>query len=248
MIYKAHIFKCNNSDCEIRKGENSLKSRYSRKKSVDTNKSNKKEAPILRFQNKDYVFSIQSIIILILGSPTLSLYVYLFLELEINSWIQEIVAKQAVFLFNNIFNFNLKVIFSLEEVIPWKIFNPRTGGSFYITGLCSAIQVYSIFIGVIVCIPHSKALESRCNIMLRKVIILTFLIVLIYFINIFRIILILYFDDMGIFVEDIHFFLNYLSGFIAAIIFLIFLYKYIPEFFLSIIYFYKIYIRNRYFT
>ncbi|MFW9877405.1 MAG: hypothetical protein ACFFG0_30315 [Candidatus Thorarchaeota archaeon] len=153
-----------------------------------------------------------------------------------NFWLQEIIAKQAVFLSNNLFNMNLLVLFNPKEKWPWKILLPQTNSTLTIGTMCTAGHIFSIIIGLIICIPHSQDSITKEDIVWRKTKTIISLIGIIYILNLLRIIIIIILNDIGFLLEKLHSFSNYLSAIIAAFIFFFFVYKWIPEFFLSIYY------------
>jgi len=201
----------------------------------------KNEKPILQFNGKKYVFSSKSIIFFLFCGPVISISLYMFLNMRSNYWLQEIITKQAVFLLNNLFNMNSLVSFNPKEKWPWKIFIPQTNSTLSIGTMCAAGHIFSIMIGLIICIPHSQDSITRKDTVWRKTKTLIFLIGIIYLLNLLRIILVIILSDFGFLLESLHSFSNYISAIIAAFIFFLFLYKWIPEFFISIYYLYPLF-------
>ena len=200
---------------------------------------------ILRFNGKKYIFYLRSIIVFLIGGPLISFLIYLFLSVRFNFWIQEILTKQAVFLLNNIFNINSVALFNPNEIDPWQIFIPQNNNYLTIGAMCAAVHIFSIFIGLIIFIPHSQDSVVKEDIIWRKSKTLIVLIGIIYIMNLLRITLIILLNYNGLSLEFIHNFSNYLSGSIAALIFFIFIYKWIPEFFISIYYLYPLFTNNQ---
>ena len=196
----------------------------------------RESSSIICFNNKEYFFSIKGILLFLTAGPLCVLLLYLFLEMDINDWLKEFIAKQTSFFLNLIGNANAQAIYTPLENPPWKIYISYYNMNFYISTWCTAAHIFSIFIGIIIFIPHPKNHETRKGIIWRKIKVITFLLVIIYIGNLFRIIILLGSALAGINWEFIHQFLNLISGILAAIIFIITVYKTLPEFFISIYY------------
>jgi len=199
---------------------------------------------ILKLDEKYYIFSIKSITILLIGSPLLFYFFYIFFHTDANNWLEEIATKQTVFILNIIFDIKSQVVFSSEEEIPWMILILQKENIFFITRACTAVHAFSIFGAIIILIPHSQNQATREDIIWRKTKALTFSIIAIYILNILRLILLIYLNYIGIPLEPIHMALNYLSGIVGALIFMILLYKWTPEFYVSIYYMYRLIIQK----
>lgn len=199
-------------------------------------KSGRENYSIIYFNKKEYSFSIKGILFFLIAGPLCSLLFYLFLEMDINDWLKEFIAKQTSFFLNLIGNVNAQAIYTPLESHPWKIYISSMNMNFFISTWCTAAHIFSIFIGIIIFIPHPKNHETRKGIIWRKIKVITFLLVIIYIGNLFRIIILLGSALAGIDWEFIHQFLNLMSGILAAIIFIITVYKTLPEFFISIYY------------
>jgi len=65
---------------------------------------------IINLDGKMYKFSTTQIIILILGTPLISLLIYFFLQLKINYWIYEFTSMQISFILNSLFGFYLYLL------------------------------------------------------------------------------------------------------------------------------------------
>ena len=137
-------------------------------------------------------------------------------------------------------NVDSQAIHAPLEPHPWKVFISNINMNFYISTWCTAAQVFSIFIGIIIFIPHSKNQERKKEIVRRKIKAIIFLIVVIYIWNLICIISLLSSALIGIDWEFIHQFFNLTSGILAATIFIITIYKTLPEFFISIFYLYSV--------
>ncbi len=208
-------------------------------------KENQNEAfslhrPILNLNGKAYKFSNLQIMNLIVGSPLLSILIYLFLSLKINYWIYEFTSIQISFFLNSIFNMNSTVIISSDHntfptiMIP----NHPFEGKYSITPNCLAAHIFSILIGIILFIPSSKDPSSKNNFIWRKIKTLIVSVGGIHILNIIRILFLLFFNFKGIPFEFIHESLFFLSAIIAALFVFILLKNWLPELFISIYYLY----------
>ncbi|MFX1364453.1 MAG: hypothetical protein ACFFCE_04865 [Promethearchaeota archaeon] len=110
--------------------------------------------------------------------------------------------------------------------------------------MCAAVHIFSIYIVLIIFIPHSQDPSEKEDIIWRKSKILIISIGIIYILNLLRISLAISFLCSGSSSNFIHNLLNYFSGCIAALISIIFIYKWIPEFFISIYYLYPLFTSN----
>jgi len=189
--------------------------------------------PILKLDEKEYSFKTYSIILFLIGAPLLSFFLILFFNLEINNWTREIIAKQTVFILNQFFGMETQTIFNNDE---WILIIPRLEKNLIISLWCTSFHIISIFISVIIFIPHSQEYTSRKDINIRKTKALTILIAIVYIGNLIRLILFLYLTNIGFPWDSTHLFINYLTGFLAAILFILILYFWLPEIFISIYY------------
>ena len=203
-------------------------------------KPNREDISIIDFNHKVYSFSINGILLFLIAGPLCSIFIYLFLEMGVNNWLKEFVASQTSFLLNLMENVDSQAIYTPSEPYPWKIYIPSIDINFYISTWCTAAHIFSIFIGFIIFIPHSKKQETKKGIILRKIKATVLLIVIVYIGNLFRLILLLGLASTGINWEVLHQIFNIISGILAAIIFIITIYKFLPEFFLSIYHLYSI--------
>ncbi|GAG85825.1 unnamed protein product [marine sediment metagenome] len=110
----------------------------------------------LSFNKNKYSFSLKGTFLFLIGGPLLSLLFYLFLELGINDWLKEIVAKQTSLFLNLIGDVNAQAIYTPVENISWKIYIPSINMSFYISTWCTGAHIVSLFIGTIFFVPQSK--------------------------------------------------------------------------------------------
>lgn len=160
--------------------------------------------------------------------------------MDINDWLKEFIAKQTSYFLNLVGNVNAQAIYTPLEPHPWKIYIASINMNFFISTWCTAAHIFSIFISTIIFIPYSKNLETRKIIIWRKIKVILFLIAVIYSGNLIRIILLLGSALTGVSWQLLHQFLNLSSGILAATIFIITIYKTLPEYFLSIYYLYSV--------
>lgn len=195
--------------------------------------------PVIEYENRKYIFSIKSLIILAIAAPISAYLIYLFFDTPINYWLHEIVVKQTVYFLNLFFNMGAEAIY-----IPgggkyyWlfsipSTFKPRS--PIYFETFCTGVQAIVVFIGIIVFSPHSQDASTREDIIWRKTKALIISSLIFYVVNIIRMLIQIELYYIGYEWADIHFSISAASSFIAAIIVLL-LHKWIPEFILSIIY------------
>ena len=201
----------------------------------------------LNFYGKNYSFSLFSITTLILGGPILCAFIFIFLSMRINYWLYELTAKQIAFILNYIFNVNCQVIIYNEQNFFPTILIPNHpfSGNFSITTECIAAHVFSIFIGLIVCVPASEDPLSKEDFNWRKTKILIVSVSVIHILNIFRIALLLFFHFHGIPFEFIHQSLFFITAIVGALFFTFLLHKWLPEIFISIYYIYPLISQRR---
>ncbi|MHA1280910.1 MAG: archaeosortase H [Promethearchaeota archaeon] len=190
--------------------------------------------PIIEFEGRRYYFSLNSLIILTIGTPILSYLIYIFFDIEFNHWLHEIVVKQTVFFLNLIFNMGAKAVYIGGGTYPWMFQIPGRGGIYFET-FCTGVQAIAVFCGIIICTPHSQDPIAKSDIIWRKTKSLIVSSVVFYVVNIIRMLIQLELYYIGYEWADIHYSISAASSFIAAIIILL-LHKWIPEFIISIIY------------
>ncbi|MHA1292328.1 MAG: archaeosortase H [Promethearchaeota archaeon] len=201
---------------------------------MTNNEKPKKKRPIIEFEGKKYIFSNRSLLILIIGTPLLSILIYMFFDNQANYWLHEIVVKQTVFFLNLFFNMGASAHYAPVGKYHWYFSIPGRPGIFFET-FCTGIQAICVFAGIIICTPHSQDPYTNEDIIWRKTKSLVVSSFLFYVVNIIRMIIQLYLYYLGYAWEDIHYSISAASSFIAAIIILL-LHKWIPEFIISIIY------------
>jgi len=198
------------------------------------NKKIKREKPVIEFEGKKYVFSINSLLILVIGAPLLSYLIYMFFDSEVNYWLHEIVVKQTTFLLNLLFNMGVTLEYYPTGDYHWYYDIPEKGTIGFET-FCTGIQAIAVFAGIIICTPHSQDPETNEDIIWRKTKALIASSLIFYIVNILRMLIQLYLYFLGYAWEDIHYSISAASSFIAVIIILL-LHKWMPEFIISIIY------------
>jgi len=197
-------------------------------------------SPIIEYNNKKYIFSGRSIILLAVGAVVSALLIYYFFNLQLNYWLHEIVVKQTVFFLNLIFGMGAEAGYIpggttvSGNVMEW-FFEIPGRQSIYFETFCTGIQAICIFAGIILFTPHSKDPETNRDILWRKTKSLILSSAIFYVVNIIRMLIQIYLYYLGYPWESIHVSISVASSFIAAIIILL-LHKWIPEFILSIIY------------
>jgi exosortase/archaeosortase family protein len=192
------------------------------------------DRPVIEFQNKKYVFSTNSIFILAIGAPLVAFFTFLFFDTPINFWLHETVVKQTVFFLNLFFNMHAQAVYSPVGKYYWSFSIPGRA-SIYFETFCTGIQAINIFLGVILCTPHSLDKNTNKDIWWRKAKSLIISSAIFYFVNIIRMLIQIYLYYIGYSWDSIHVSISAASSFIAVIIVLL-LHKWIPEFILSIIY------------
>ncbi len=200
---------------------------------LKTNKSKRKK-PIIEFEGKRYIFSYNSLLIMVIGTPILSYLTYLFFDQPFNYWLHEIVVKQTVFFLNLIFNMGASYYYYPGSLYPWSFVIPDRGSIFFET-FCTGVQAIAVFAGIIICTPHSQDPKTNEDMIWRKAKCLVVSSAIFYVVNIIRMLIQLYLYYIGYAWEDIHYSISAASSFIAIIIVLL-LHKWNPEFIISIIY------------
>ena len=207
----------------------------------DENPIVKSKNPVIEFEDKKYVFSTSSLIVLGVGTPLLAVIIYFFFDDQAQFWLHEIVVKQTIYFLNLFFDMNVSTSYAPSGIYHFSfIFN--TGsingtplGSIYFETFCTGIQAITVFAGIILCTPHSKDKGTNKDIIWRKAKALIVSSVIFYVVNIIRMLIQIELYYLGYPWDSIHVSISAASSFIAAIIILL-LHKWIPEFIISIIY------------
>jgi len=197
-------------------------------------------SPVIEFEDKKYIFSVNSLLILAVGTPLLAYGIYLFFDIEAQFWLHEIVVKQTVYFLNLFFNMDVSASYAPVGKYHWSFdfvgnINGDPLGSIFFETFCTGIQAICIFAGIIICVPHSRDKNTNKDIIWRKAKALIVSSVIFYVVNIIRMLIQIELYYLGYPWDSIHVSISAASSFIAAIIILL-LHKWIPEFIISIIY------------
>lgn len=200
-------------------------------------KSNK---PIIEFENKKYIFSINSLVIFAVGTPILAYLIYFIFDTEPQYWLHEIVVKQTIYLLNLFFDMGVSASYSPTGTHHWSFdFIGNVAGdplgSISFETFCTGVQAICVFAGLIICTPHSQDKETNKDIIWRKTKSLLISSLIFYVVNIIRMLIQIELYYLGYPWDSIHVSISAASSFVAAIIILL-LHKWIPEFIISIIY------------
>ncbi len=190
--------------------------------------------PIIEFNERRYIFSIKSLILLAIGAPLSAYLIYMFFDMKINYWLHEIVVKQTVYFLNLISNMDAQAVYIPGGKYFWYFEIPGKSPIYFET-FCTGIQAICIFVGIIIFTPHSQDLLTREDIIWRKAKALIVSSFIFYVVNIIRMLIQIDLYYLGYAWADIHVSISAASSFIAAIIVLL-LHRWIPEFILSMIY------------
>ena len=200
----------------------------------------KSSLPVIEFENKKYIFSLNSLLILGVGTPLLAIVIYFFFDIEAQFWLHEIVVKQTIYFLNLFFDMSVSTSYMPSGIYHWSFnfdgnINGDPLGSIYFETFCTGIQAICVFAGIIICTPHSKDKRTSKDIIWRKAKSLIMSSVIFYVVNIIRMLIQIELYYLGYPWDSIHVSISAASSFIAAIIILL-LHKWIPEFIISIIY------------
>ncbi|MFX1363924.1 MAG: archaeosortase H [Promethearchaeota archaeon] len=198
------------------------------------NSLRKIKKPTIEFNNNKYIFSIWSILLLAISAPFSAWFIFLFFDLRINYWLHEIVVKQTVYLMNLFFNMGAEAQFAPNGKYNWRFLIPGRSPIYFET-FCTGIQAICIFAGIIIFTPHSQDRNTKEDIIWRKTKALIVSSVIFYVVNIIRMLIQIDLYYIGYDWNDIHFSISAASSFIAVIIVLL-MHRWIPEFIISIIY------------
>ncbi len=206
----------------------------------EENPKEKSSRPVIEFENKKYIFSLNSLIILGVGTPLLALIIYFFFDIEAQFWLHEVVVKQTVYFLNLFFNMDVSTSYVPSEKYHWSFnfvgnIDGDPLGSIFFETFCTGIQAICVFAGIIICTPHSKDSHTNKDIIWRKTKALIVSSIIFYVVNVIRMLIQIELYYLGYPWDSIHVSISAASSFIAAII-IILLHKWIPEFIISIIY------------
>ncbi|MBD3211190.1 MAG: hypothetical protein GF311_01185 [Candidatus Lokiarchaeota archaeon] len=199
----------------------------------------KYDKPVIEYEDKKYIFSIESLLLLAIGAPLSAYLIYIFFDLEINYWLHEIVVKQTVYFLNLLFDMGVQATYSPIGKYHWSFTNIGSRSSIGFETFCTGVQAICVFAGVIIFAPHSQDKDTSRDIIWRKTKSLIISSVIFYAVNIIRMLIQIYLYYIGYAWDDIHYSISAASSFIAAIIVLL-MHKWIPEFIISLIYAYSL--------
>ncbi|MBY9021444.1 MAG: exosortase/archaeosortase family protein, partial [Candidatus Lokiarchaeota archaeon] len=219
------------------KYHNNLKDNNDIQEEIPVEKSTR---PVIEFEDKKYIFSFNSLILLGVGTPILALVIYFFFDVEAQFWLHEVVVKQTVYFLNLFFDMDVSTSYIQSAKYHWSFnFNDNINGdplgSIYFETFCTGIQAICVFAGIIICTPHSKDKSTNKDIIWRKTKALIVSSIIFYVVNVIRMLIQIELYYLGYPWDSIHVSISAASSFIAAIIILL-LHKWIPEFIISIIY------------
>jgi len=200
----------------------------------------KSTRPVIEFENKKYIFSLNSLIILGVGTPLLAIGIYFFFDVEAQFWLHEVVVKQTVYFLNLFFDMDVSTSYLPSGKYHWSFnFVGNIDGdplsSIFFETFCTGIQAICVFAGIIICTPHSQDKRTNKDIIWRKTKALIVSSIIFYVVNVIRMLIQIELYYLGYPWDSIHVSISAASSFIAAIIILL-LHKWIPEFIISIIY------------
>ncbi len=200
----------------------------------------KSTRPVIEFENKKYVFSLNSLIILGVGTPLLAIVIYIFFDVEAQFWLHEVVVKQTIYFLNLFFDMDVSTSYvpSGKYHFSFNFVGNIDGdplSSIYFETFCTGIQAICVFAGIIICTPHSQDKRTNKDIIWRKAKALIVSSIIFYVVNVIRMLIQIELYYLGYPWDSIHVSISAASSFIAAII-IILLHKWIPEFIISIIY------------
>ena len=206
----------------------------------EENPKEKSTRPVIEFENKKYVFSLNSLIILGVGTPLLALGIYFFFDVEAQFWLHEVVVKQTIYFLNLFFDMDVSTSFVPSGKYHWSFnfvgnIDGDPLGSIFFETFCTGIQAICVFAGLIICTPHSRDKDTNKDIIWRKAKALIVSSIIFYVVNVIRMLIQIELYYLGYPWDSIHVSISAASSFIAAIIILL-LHKWIPEFIISIIY------------
>ncbi|GAH43101.1 unnamed protein product, partial [marine sediment metagenome] len=116
----------------------------------------KSKNPVIEFENKKYIFSLNSLIVFAVGTPLLAVIIYFFFDVEAQFWLHEIVVKQTIYFLNLLFNMNVSTSYIPSGKYHWSFnfvvnINGDPLGSIYFETFCTGIQAICVFAGIIIC-------------------------------------------------------------------------------------------------
>ena len=186
----------------------------------------------IEYEGKNYDFNWLSIAILLIGAPLIALGIFFSHDWV---WLHEISSKITIWILNLLSGAENYVYFNdYRPTQPWIIHLPGTPSDIHFETLCTGIHAVAIFVGAIICIPHSLDKDTSKDIWKRKIIAMVVTSLVFYVVNIFRMVLQLYLYQRGADWDSVHYPISAASSFIAVACVLI-MHKYVPEFIMSLI-------------
>ena len=198
----------------------------------------------LKFRGKKYSFSTRSLILFPLGILILAVPLLRFFEITEIVWLHELFAKFQVFFLNLFFNLGAQTNYLPVFSCPWHTIIPGSV-SVYINNGCTGLPAMSVFLSIIIFTPHSQDPKTNEDILWRKTIAITAALVLIFFFNIFRAVIQFYLYSRGFAWSLVHDSQGTLAIIIVVhIAIFLFCVKYLPEWYVSIYYSFKLIYRQ----
>ncbi|QEE16490.1 archaeosortase H [Promethearchaeum syntrophicum] len=186
----------------------------------------------IEYEGKNYDFKWLSIAILFIGAPIIAYGIWISHNWV---WLHEISAKITIWILNLLSGAENVVYFNDYDLTqPWIIHLPGTRSDIHFETLCTGVHAIAIFVGAILCVPHSINKETSKDIWKRKIIAMLVTSLVFYVVNIFRMVLQLYLYQRGADWDSVHYPISAASSFIAVACVLI-MHKYVPEFIMSLI-------------
>ncbi|MFX1276572.1 MAG: hypothetical protein ACFFAT_16220 [Promethearchaeota archaeon] len=189
----------------------------------------------ITIDNKRYVFLKRRILLYYISLPTFLLLFIFYLDLEINDWLGEIVAKQALFILNDMFNVGASAIYIPGNPSPWYLL--KDTNIYRIDPGCVGAQVWGLIAGLTVFAPSSEFEKKEDYIVWRKTKYIITAVILGHAANIIRLFLQVYITYLGFDAFVVHRQIADITAVLAAILILVYLlYKWVPEVFISVFY------------
>ncbi len=189
----------------------------------------------IEYEGKKYDFNWTAIAILFTVGPLIAYGIWISHDWI---WLHEISSKITIWILNLLSGAENYVYFDdYKPLEPWIIhidYNGYQPGDIHFETLCTGIHAIAIFVGIILCIPHSKDVDTSSDIWKRKIIAIIVTSLVFYVVNIFRMVLQLYLYQRGAEWEAVHYPISAASSFIAVACVLL-MHKFVPEFIMSLI-------------
>jgi len=189
----------------------------------EENPKEKSTRPVIEFEDKKYLFSLNSLIIFGIGTPLLAVIIYFFFDVEAQFWLHEIVVKQTIYFLNLFFDMNVSTSYAPSGIYHFSFnfvgnIDGDPLGSIYFETFCTGIQAICVFAGIIICTPHSQDKRTNKDIIWRKAKSLIMSSVIFYVVNIIRMLIQIELYYLGYPWDSIHVSISAASSFIARIV------------------------------